>query len=160
IARFSPIMKALVDFIGQGGVVLGICNGFQILTEAGLLPGTLYKNKTLKFLCQNVKVEVYSNTSPFTANLPIGTKLNLPINHFSGNYICGVATLNELELHGQILLKYVVNPNGSLSNIAGISNLDGNVIGLMPHPERACDELCGMTDGMALLGSLVRSMGF
>ncbi|MCL4449273.1 MAG: phosphoribosylformylglycinamidine synthase subunit PurQ [Actinobacteria bacterium] len=158
IARFSPIMKALVDFIDNGGVVLGICNGFQILTEAGLLPGALCKNKGLKFLCQNTKVRVCSNISPFTANLPIGTELDLPINHFSGNYICDTDTLNELESHGQIVLKYVANPNGSLHDIAGITNLDGNVMGLMPHPERACDELCSITDGMVLLNSLVHSL--
>jgi phosphoribosylformylglycinamidine synthase subunit PurQ / glutaminase len=155
IARFSPIMAAISSFAASGGPVVGICNGFQVLTEAHLLPGALQKNVGLTFLCTTVSVEVTSNRSVLTAGISPGTQLRIPINHFEGNYICDERTLAELRAEGRIVLRYQANPNGSVDDIAGICNATGNVVGLMPHPERASDPLLGSTDGQILLGALI-----
>ena len=157
IARFSPVMDAVAEFARQGGPVVGICNGFQVLTEAGLLPGALQKNRGLKFLCRTVEVRVDSERSVLTADVEPGTVLRLPINHFEGNYTCSPSTLDELRGEGRIVLRYVDNPNGATDGIAGICSADGNVVGLMPHPERASNELLGSSDGIALLRSLVNA---
>lgn len=157
IARFSPIMSAVTAFADSGGPVVGICNGFQVLTEAGLLPGALQKNKGLKFLCTTATLEVTSSESILTRGLDVGTRLKIPVNHFEGNYTCSAETLAELEAEGRVILRYVDNPNGSVADIAGIKNAAGNVVGLMPHPERASDELLGSTDGIPLLQALLAS---
>ena len=157
IARFSPVMGAVEEFAREGGPVVGICNGFQVLTEAHLLPGALQKNRGLTFLCQTVELEVAGTDSVLTNGLERGTRLRVPINHFEGNYTCDPATLDELRAENRIVLRYVDNPNGSVGDIAGITNAAGNVVGLMPHPERAVDPLCGSTDGAALLSALLRS---
>jgi phosphoribosylformylglycinamidine synthase I len=153
IARFSPVMAAVSGFAAAGGPVVGICNGFQILTEAHLLPGALQKNAGLRFLCAPTELEVASDTSVLTAGVAVGTRLSIPINHFEGNYLCDPATLDELRAEGRIVLRYVDNPNGSVDDIAGIANAAGNVVGLMPHPERASDPLLGSTDGRILLAA-------
>ena len=155
IARFSPVMGAVAKFAGDGGPVLGICNGFQVLTEAGLLPGALQKNAGLKFLCRTVDVRVDSTSSVLTSGAAAGQVLRLPINHFEGNYTCDQRTLDELRAEGRVVLRYVDNPNGATDDIAGISSTRGNVVGLMPHPERASDELLGSTDGLVLLRSFL-----
>ena len=155
IARFSPIMGAITQFIADGGPVVGICNGFQVLTEAGLLPGALQKNSGLKFLCQPTVLRVDSTDSVLTRRATIGAELSVPINHFEGNYTCDVETLARLRDEDRIVLRYVDNPNGSLDDIAGVCNEEGNVVGLMPHPERACDALLGSADGAALIASLL-----
>jgi phosphoribosylformylglycinamidine synthase I len=157
IARFSPVMAAVEDFARSGGPVVGICNGFQILTEAHLLPGALQKNRGLTFLCQTVELEVASDRSVLTAGVEPGRRLRIPINHFEGNFTCDPRTLAELEGEGRVVLRYVDNPNGSVASIAGIANRAGNVVGLMPHPERAVDPLGGSVDGAALLGALIAS---
>jgi phosphoribosylformylglycinamidine synthase subunit PurQ / glutaminase len=157
IARFSPIMDAVRDRAAAGVPVIGICNGFQVLTEAGLLPGALQKNRGLKFLCQTVELEVASTRSALTSGAELGARLRVPINHFEGNYTCSPETLAELEAGDRIVLRYVDNPNGSMGDIAGISNEAGNVVGLMPHPERACDEMLGSADGAVLMRSLLQS---
>jgi phosphoribosylformylglycinamidine synthase len=146
-------MAAVAEFARDGGPVVGICNGFQVLTEAGLLPGALRQNQALKFICTRVMTRVESSDSALTANVAVGTVLELPINHFSGSYTCLPETLDELRAEGRIVLRYVDNPNGSIDDIAGIRNAEGNVVGLMPHPERACDPL-GSEDGLGLLASL------
>jgi phosphoribosylformylglycinamidine synthase subunit PurQ / glutaminase len=155
LARFSPVMEAVTRFAADGGVVVGICNGFQVLTEAGLLPGALQKNAGLRFLCQTVPVAVATTRTALTAGTEVGAVHRLPVNHFEGNYICDAATLAELQAEDRIVLRYAENPNGSLDDIAGICNRAGNVVGLMPHPERACDELTGATDGAPLIGGLL-----
>jgi phosphoribosylformylglycinamidine synthase I len=155
LARFSPVMAAVTRFAAEGGPVIGICNGFQVLTEAGLLPGALQKNSGLRFLCKTVPVEVCTTRTPLTAASETGTILRLPVNHFEGNYICDRATLDRLRSEDRIVLRYTENPNGSVDDIAGICNGAGNVVGLMPHPERACDELTGATDGAGLLRGLL-----
>ena len=155
IARFSPLMAAVVDFARQGGPVVGICNGFQILTEAGLLPGALQKNLHLKFLCTTAELEVASAGSVLTSRCAVGDRLRIPINHFEGNYTCSPEVRQQLEDQDRVVLRYVDNPNGSVGDIAGISSVGGNVVGLMPHPERAAHRLLGSQDGTALLGSLV-----
>jgi len=159
IARFSPIMKAVAVYAAAGGPVLGICNGFQVLTEANLLPGALQKNKGLTFLCQMTELEVASGSSVLTAGLEVGRRLRAPINHFEGNYTAGPETLRMLEEEGRVVLRYVTNPNGSAHDIAGICSPGGNVVGLMPHPERASSDLLGSTDGLLLLGALLASAG-
>ena len=159
IARFSLIMPAIEEFAAAGGPVVGICNGFQVLTEANLLPGALQKNRGLTFLCTTVELEVTSPRSVLTASVPIGTRLRIPINHFEGNYTCDQRTLDELQAEDRVVLRYVDNPNGSMGDIAGISNAAGTVVGLMPHPERAVDPLMGSTDGRALLGALLAAAG-
>ncbi len=157
IARFSPVMTAVSAFAAQGGPVVGICNGFQILTEAGLLPGALQKNRGLKFLCQMAEIRVASTESPLTASLTSGAVLRIPINHFEGNYICSAGTLAELQAEDRVILRYVSNPNGSVDDIAGITNHARNVVGLMPHPERASNHLIGSADGLPILRSLLKS---
>ncbi len=159
IARFAPIMAAVTEFAAAGGPVVGICNGFQVLTEAHLLPGALQKNRGLTFLCQSVDVEVVSDRSVLTLGIAAGTRLCIPINHFEGNYTCDPATLAQLHRQRRVVLRYVDNPNGSLDDIAGICNEAGNVVGLMPHPERASDALLGSTDGQALLRALLAAAG-
>jgi phosphoribosylformylglycinamidine synthase len=155
IARFSPVMAAVTEFARNGGPVIGICNGFQVLTEAGLLPGALQKNRGLKFLCTTVAVRVESTRSALTGAADPGSVLRLPINHFEGNYTCSAETLAELRADHRVVLRYVDNPNGSTDDIAGICSANRNVVGLMPHPERASSALLGSIDGVPLLRSLV-----
>jgi len=163
IARLSPIMPAIRRHAGAGGVVIGICNGFQILTEAGLLPGTLLRNTGLRFVCRPVFVRVEQTATALTRSCRTGQVLSLPIAHAEGRYWLEDASLRDLEQRGQVVLRYCAadgrsdaleNPNGSLNQIAGVSNRDGNVVGLMPHPERAMDPLLGGTDGRILLQPL------
>ena len=155
IARFSPVMEAVADLAAAGGPVVGICNGFQVLCEAGLLPGALQKNAGLKFLCETVELRVDSTASALTGGARRGDVLRIPINHFEGNYVCSPETLAELRDEQRVILRYVRNPNGSLDDIAGIRNAAGNVVGLMPHPERASDLIIGSDDGIVLLRSLL-----
>jgi len=159
IARFSPVMAELARFIAGGGPVLGICNGFQILTEAGHLPGALQKNRGLRFLCSTVAVRVETIQSPLTNTVEVGRVLQLPINHFEGNYTCDAATLHELRADDRIVLRYLDNPNGSADDIAAVCSAARNVVGLMPHPERAVDPLGATQDGRILLSSLLASAG-
>jgi phosphoribosylformylglycinamidine synthase I len=155
IARFSPVMDAVAEHAADGGPVVGICNGFQVLTEAGLLPGALQKNAGLTFVCDTVELEVVSTRSVLTNRATPGAVLRIPINHFEGNYVCDADTLRQLHDEDRIVVRYLRNPNGSLDDIAGISNAVGNVVGLMPHPERASSPLLGSTDGIVLLESLL-----
>jgi phosphoribosylformylglycinamidine synthase len=155
IARFSPMMGAIARFAADGGSVVGICNGFQVLTEAGLLPGALQKNSGLKFLCQPTVLRVESSDSSLTRLATVGSELSVPINHFEGNYTCDAETLARLRDEDRVVLRYVDNPNGSVDDIAGVCNEGRNVVGLMPHPERACDELLGSVDGAVLVSSLL-----
>jgi phosphoribosylformylglycinamidine synthase I len=155
IARFSPVMEAVGAFARAGGPVLGICNGFQILCEAGLLPGALQKNRGLKFVCQTVTLSVDSAATSVTADGEKGSRWRLPINHFEGNYTCDRTTLDELVASDRVVLRYVENPNGSVDDIAGICSPERNVVGLMPHPERATHELLGSTDGLTMFRQLV-----
>jgi len=157
IARFSPVMEAVARFADQGGPVVGICNGFQVLTEAGLLPGALQKNRGLRFLCTTVGVRVETSDSILTAGVPVGSELQIPINHFEGNYTCDEATLARLRHEDRVVLRYLDNPNGSADSIAGVCNEGRNVVGLMPHPERASDPLLGSVDGSTLLNALIGS---
>jgi len=157
IARFSPVMDAVGDYAAAGGPVVGICNGFQVLTEAGLLPGALQKNRGLRFVCTTVSVRVERDDSVLTDGVPVGTELSIPINHFEGNYTCDAATLAQLHDEDRVVLRYVDNPNGSIDDIAGVCNAGRNVVGLMPHPERASDALLGSEDGTVLLSALLRS---
>ena len=159
IARFSPIMAAVAEFARAGGPVVGICNGFQVLTEAGLLPGALQKNAGLKFLCRTVTVEVATTDSALSNRTTLGQRLQLPINHFEGNYTCDQRTLDELRAEDRVVFRYVDNPNGSVGDIAGICDAGRNVVGLMPHPERACHPLLGGTDGAPVLQSLLVAAG-
>ncbi len=157
IAKFSPIMGAVKRFARDGGFVLGICNGFQVLTEAGLLPGALVRNSRLKFVCRTVPLEVVSTASAFTHKAQNGQILRLPIAHGEGCYIANEATLNQLEREDRVVLRYGEDCNGSMRGIAGILNEERNVMGMMPHPERAADALLGGTDGLVLLGSMLTS---
>lgn len=157
IAKFSPVMQAVKRFAADGGSVLGVCNGFQVLTESGLLPGALVRNVSLKFVCRKVALEVVDNRSPFTVQAQPGQVLELPVAHGEGCYVADEAVLDELEREGRVALRYRDNPNGSLRNIAGVLNSGRNVLGMMPHPERAADKLLGATDGLVLLESLLRS---
>jgi phosphoribosylformylglycinamidine synthase subunit PurQ / glutaminase len=159
IARFSPIMRAVEEHAAAGGTVIGICNGFQVLCEAGLLPGALRKNAGLKFMCKWVDLRVVNASTRFTSRAEPGQTLRIPINHFEGNFYCDDSTLAQLRANGQIVLRYVDNPNGSREDIAGICNAAGNVFGLMPHPERACEEILGSTDGRIVLGSILDHVG-
>jgi phosphoribosylformylglycinamidine synthase len=159
IARFSPIMSSITEFAAAGGPVVGICNGFQVLTEAGLLPGALQKNSGSRFLCAPTELVVASAQSALTCATNVGEVLRLPINHFEGNYTCSAETLRELRAEDRIVLRYVANPNGSIDDIAGVCSAGRNVVGLMPHPERACDPLLGSADGRRLLGSLLATAG-
>ncbi|MCL5948803.1 MAG: phosphoribosylformylglycinamidine synthase subunit PurQ [Actinobacteria bacterium] len=154
IARFSPVMQAVEEFASAGGPVIGICNGFQVLTEAHLLPGALQKNISLRFVCRTVRVRVETVRSSLTRMASKGQVLSIPINHFEGNFTCDDATLEILEEEERVVLRYENNPNGSVNDIAGICNPTGNVVGIMPHPERASDEMLGSTDGLVLLESL------
>ena len=151
LARFSPVMDAVSDFAKAGGPVLGICNGFQVLTEAGLLPGALQKNRGLKFLSHPTTVVVTSTKSVLTRGATLGQELVIPINHFSGSYTCDDETLARLVAEDRVVLRYRDNPNGSRDDIAGVANDAGNVVGLMPHPERAMSTLLGSADGRVLL---------
>jgi phosphoribosylformylglycinamidine synthase subunit PurQ / glutaminase len=155
IARFSPVMEAVRSFAAGGGGVLGICNGFQVLTEAGLLPGALQKNRGLTFLCQPTTLTVTSTDSVLTRATSLDQRLSIPINHFSGSYTCTDDTYRDLIENDQVVLRYVENPNGSRDDIAGVCNEGRNVVGLMPHPERAMSALLGSADGRALLGGFV-----
>ena len=155
LARFSPIMEHVSSFAAEGGPVVGICNGFQVLCEAHLLPGALQKNAGLRFVCTTTTLEVVSTRSVLTRDATVGERLEVPINHFSGSYTCSIETLRELRDQDRIVLRYVENPNGSIDDIAGISNEAGNVVGLMPHPERASSMLLGSADGVVLLSSLL-----
>lgn len=155
IARFSPVMDAVQAFAEAGGPVVGICNGFQVLTEAGMLPGALQKNAGLKFRCETVTCRVATDRSVLTHGVAVGTELRLPVNHFEGNFTCDGATLARLRDRDQVVLRYVDNPNGSVDDIAGVSNEAGNVVGLMPHPERAAESILGSADGAVLLSALL-----
>jgi phosphoribosylformylglycinamidine synthase len=155
IARFSPVMEAVASFAAEGGPVVGICNGFQILTEAGLLPGALQKNAGLKFRCEMVEMRVESTSTVLTGLAEVGQILRIPINHFEGNFVCDPETLRRIRDADQVIFRYVENPNGSVDDIAGICNEGRNVVGLMPHPERASEALLGSADGAVLLCSLL-----
>jgi phosphoribosylformylglycinamidine synthase I len=157
IARFSPITDAVTRFANDGGPVLGICNGFQVLAEAGLLPGALQKNRGLTFLCTTVEVRVETTRSSLTGAAAKDQVLRLPISHFEGNYLCDATTLAALRDGDRVVLRYLDNPNGSMDDIAGICNEAGNVVGLMPHPERATDALLGSEDGLVLLQGFLGS---
>jgi phosphoribosylformylglycinamidine synthase I len=167
IARFSPVMNAIARFARSGGLVLGICNGFQILCEAGLLPGALMRNQGLRFICRHVHIRVETTATPFTSAAPQGQVLRLPIAHAEGSYVCDPDTLAELRNNDQIVFRYcapdgrldpAANPNGSLDAVAGICNRERNVMGMMPHPERAVEGSLGSTDGLIVLRSLVQSL--
>lgn len=155
IARFSPAMTAVAEFAAEGGLVLGICNGFQILCEAGLLPGTLRANASLAFICRDVVLRVERTETPFTATCTPGQRLTIPIKHGEGGWFAHAELLADLETRNQIVLRYEDNPNGSVSDVAAVCNVRGNVMGLMPHPEHAVDPLIGSTDGALILGGLV-----
>jgi phosphoribosylformylglycinamidine synthase len=167
LARFSPVMNSVKEFAARGGFVLGICNGFQILCETGLLPGALIRNRDLHFICDHVSVRVETIETPFTNQLQSARVLRIPIAHAEGNYVCDDATLEELESEDRIVFRYCdagglvtdeANPNGSRDNIAGICNRERNVLGLMPHPERACEDLLGSSDGRDLFRSLAATL--
>ena len=167
IARFSPVMNAVADFARQGGPVLGICNGFQVLLESGLLPGAMLRNRDLKFHCEHVFVRVEQTNTPFTLRATRGQVLRLPIAHGEGNYYADPATIQALEDTGRIVFRYCnpagetadeANPNGSLHNIAGVCNETRNVVGLMPHPERACEAVLGSADGLVMFESVVAAL--
>ncbi|MFN0124652.1 MAG: phosphoribosylformylglycinamidine synthase subunit PurQ [Blastocatellia bacterium] len=163
IARFSPVMRSVTRFAREGGPVIGICNGFQILCESGLLPGALLRNRDLKFICEHVRVRVEHADTPFTSKCPPGQTLSMPIAHGDGNYFCDLDTLADLEANNQVIFRYcdaagaatdAANPNGSLNNIAGICNRERNVLGMMPHPERAAESMLGCRDGRVIFESL------
>ena len=155
IARFAPVLQSLLEFAGKGGRVLGICNGFQVLTELGLLPGALTRNRDLHFICEDATLDVASGRSPWLQSYGENGRLVLPIAHGEGRFQCSEETLKQLQDEDAIALRYVSNPNGSVDDIAGITNTAGNVLGLMPHPERACDPTTGGTDGRSLLTALL-----
>jgi phosphoribosylformylglycinamidine synthase len=167
IARFSPIMNSIIQFANNGGYVIGICNGFQVLLEAGLLPGVLLKNTSLKFVCKDVYLKIENNETNFTKGITSDKILKIPIAHSDGNYFIENDTLKELEDKNQIIFKYSspegiitkeANPNGSLNNIAGIINKRGNILGIMPHPERSCDPVLKKTDGSLIFKALVNNI--
>ncbi|MGD0907577.1 MAG: phosphoribosylformylglycinamidine synthase subunit PurQ [Candidatus Acidiferrales bacterium] len=167
IARFSPVMRAVEKFARGGGLVLGICNGFQILCEAGLLPGALQRNAGMRFVCRQVHIRVETTDTPFTSAAEAGQVLRMPIAHGDGNYFCDESTLAELERNRQIVFRYTTsdgreetaaNPNGSIANIAGVCNRERNVVGLMPHPERAVEGALGSVDGLVIFRSLIESL--
>jgi phosphoribosylformylglycinamidine synthase len=157
IAKFSPVMKAVRQFASDGGLVLGVCNGFQILVEAGLLPGALIRNRGLKFICREVRLTVETADSPFTSAARKGQTLRLPIAHGEGCYFADERTLDELEAEDRIAFRYDGNPNGSLRDIAGILSRERNVMGMMPHPERATEPLMGSSDGLTVFQSMLRA---
>lgn len=158
IARFSPVMKAVADFAAEGGPVLGICNGFQVLCEAGLLPGALLTNSGLRFLCKQVDIIVENPGTPWTAACEAGERLSIPVKHMSGRWHADEATVAQLEADGRIAFRYAPgdNPNGSTADVAGVCNEAGNVVGLMPHPEHAVDVLTGSADGLKLFASILK----
>ncbi|MFB6468564.1 phosphoribosylformylglycinamidine synthase subunit PurQ [Cytobacillus sp. Hz8] len=156
IARFSNVMKEVIKAAEAGKPILGVCNGFQILLEAGLLPGAMRRNESLKFICKPIELKVENNETMFTSAYQQDEVITIPIAHGEGNYYCDEATLAQLKANHQIVFTYVNNPNGSLENIAGITNEKGNVLGMMPHPERAVDELLGGADGLKLFQSIVK----
>jgi phosphoribosylformylglycinamidine synthase len=167
IARFSPIMNSVIDFAEKGGKVIGICNGFQVLLEAGLLPGVMIKNKSLQFVCKDVYISVENRNTAFTSNIGKNKILKLPVAHGEGNYFADDATLKSLVENNQIVFRYSskdgifgdeFNPNGSTKDIAGIINKNGNVLGMMPHPERACDAVLGNSDGQVIFNSIINSL--
>ena len=167
LARFSPVMGAIKEFAAKGKFVFGICNGFQILCEAGLLPGALRRNAGLHFICKHVNLKVENGNTPFTSEVEPGKILSIPIAHAEGNFTCDDETFHQLEENGQIVFRYcdeegrvtdAANPNGARSNIAGICNLDRNVMGMMPHPERACENLLGSNDGRDIFRSLTKAL--
>jgi len=158
ISRFSNIMDDIVKFANKGGIVIGICNGFQVLCEIGLLPGVLLKNKNLKFICDTVSLKVENNKSIFTGEYEIKEFINIPIAHGEGNYFCDDETLSDLISNNQIMFRYNENPNGSIYDIAGVQNLERNVLGMMPHPERASDKRLGNVDGLRLLKGVAESV--
>jgi phosphoribosylformylglycinamidine synthase subunit PurQ / glutaminase len=158
IARFSPVMSAVKKFASEGGLVLGVCNGFQILVEAGLLPGALLRNRDLKFICREVTLRTETTDSPFTSKLGRGQLLHLPIAHGEGRYFADEHTLDALEAEDRIAFRYVDNPNGSIRNIAGVLSRERNVMGMMPHPERACDPLMGSTEGLGIFESMLSAV--
>jgi phosphoribosylformylglycinamidine synthase len=167
IARFSPVMKPVEKFAKSGGMVLGICNGFQILLEAGLLPGAMMRNVGLRYICRHVHIRVEQTNTPFTGAANKGQILKVPIAHNDGNYNCDEATLADLEKNGQVIFRYTTaegsddaagNPNGSMANIAGICNRERNIAGLMPHPERAVEEAIGSADGLLIFRSMVEAL--
>ncbi|MEK7313083.1 MAG: phosphoribosylformylglycinamidine synthase subunit PurQ, partial [Deltaproteobacteria bacterium] len=164
IARFSPVMAEVERFAKRGGLVMGICNGFQILCESGLLPGVLTRNRDLKFICENANVKVENVETPFTKTYKKGQVLTLPIAHADGNYFADADTIKRLEDNGRVVFRYSTidgkispesNPNGSINNIAGVINEKGNVIGMMPHPERMCEEILGGIDGKGVFGAIL-----
>ncbi len=157
IARFSPAMAAVAEFAAEGGLVLGICNGFQILCEAGLLPGVLRPNASLSFICRDVRVRVERTTTPFTTRCDVGQELVIPVKNGEGCWFADPGLVAELETQGQIVLRYVEPVNGSVEDVAGVVSEDGNVMGLMPHPEHAVDPLLGSADGGLILASLVEA---
>ena len=158
IAKFSPVMAAVRQFAAGGGLVMGICNGFQILVEAGLLPGALIRNRGLKFICRELRLRTETTHSPFTSKLEKGQVLRLPIAHGEGRYFADDRTLDELEAEDRVLFRYLGNPNGSLHDIAGILNRERNVMGMMPHPERASDPLMGSADGLTVFQSVLQEV--
>lgn len=167
IARFSPVMQSVQKFAAGGGLVLGICNGFQILTEAGLLPGALMRNAGLKYICKQVHLRVEITNTPFTNQLAKGEVLQIPIGHMEGNYFCTTEDLRQLEAEDRIAFRYATpageisaaaNPNGSLGNIAGILNEGKNVLGMMPHPDRSSEKLLGSSDGWKIFASMVEAL--
>jgi phosphoribosylformylglycinamidine synthase I len=167
IARFSPVMQSVKKFAAGGGLVMGICNGFQILTESGLLPGALMRNAGLKYICKQVHLRVETTNSPFTNQLTQGEVLKMPIGHMEGNYFCTPEDLRALEAEDRIAFRYVTqagevsnegNPNGSLSNIAGILNAGRNVLGMMPHPDRSSEALLGSSDGLKIFSSMIEAL--
>jgi phosphoribosylformylglycinamidine synthase subunit PurQ / glutaminase len=159
IARFAPVLSALSDFAAAGGPVLGICNGFQVLTEMGLLPGALTRNQHLHFICDDAELVVQPERCSWLQGYRPGQRIHLPIAHGEGRYQCDSEQLQQLEHQGQIVLRYSANPNGSVGAVAGVCNPAGNVLGLMPHPERACDPQLGQVDGRPLLASLLQTAG-
>jgi phosphoribosylformylglycinamidine synthase subunit PurQ / glutaminase len=167
LAQFSPVMRSIKEFAASGKYVFGICNGFQILCESGLLPGALIRNRSLHFVCRHVNLRLENPNTPFTSEIDPHKVLSLPIAHAEGNYTCDDETFHQLEENGQIVFRYCdekgeitdeANPNGARSNIAGICNLDRNVLGMMPHPERACEELLGSNDGRDIFRSLAHAI--
>jgi phosphoribosylformylglycinamidine synthase subunit PurQ / glutaminase len=158
IAKFSPVMQSIRKFAADGGLVLGICNGFQILVEAGLLPGALVRNRGLKFICKQVPLRIETTNSPFTCDAQKGQRVVFPIAHGEGCYIADDRTLDELEAEDRVVLRYLENPNGSMRDIAGILNAGRNVMGLMPHPEDVTEPLMGSTDGRVIFDSMVSAL--
>lgn len=157
ISRFAPVMNEVAKAAEEGKFVLGICNGFQILTEAGLLPGALRRNMSMKFACRDTVLKVENNQTPFTRDYEVGEEIVIPIAHGEGNYYCDEETLEELRANNQIAFRYKSNPNGSVDDIAGVTNKKGNVLGMMPHPERAVNEILGTTDGKKMFTSIINA---